>query len=111
MRIFLNKQKLSTFTYHYVFFIQKLVNNNLFKNNHDNFLWNVLQVIGFQNSSGVFESCDGLRLGKFYRYQSTRVYFQGKAFIKIILKNQARSYYRGGLVIAETRYLHQDSFC
>jgi len=37
-----------------MFFIQKLVNNNLFKNNHIIILWNVLQVIGFQNSSGVF---------------------------------------------------------
>jgi len=37
-----------------MFFIQKLINNNLFKNNHIIILWNVLQVIGFQNSSGVF---------------------------------------------------------
>jgi len=38
-----------------MFFIQKPVNNNLFKNNHIIILWNILQVIGFQNSSGVFE--------------------------------------------------------
>jgi len=31
-----------------MFFIQKLVNNNLFKNIHIIILWNVLQVIGFQ---------------------------------------------------------------
>jgi len=29
-----------------MFFIQKLVNNNSFKNNHITILWNVLQVIG-----------------------------------------------------------------
>jgi len=33
-------------------FIQKLVNNNLFKNNHIIILWNVLQFIGLPNSSG-----------------------------------------------------------
>jgi len=37
-----------------MFLIQKLVNNDLFKNNHIIILWNVLQVIGIQNSSGVF---------------------------------------------------------
>jgi len=36
-----------------MFFIQKFVNNNLFKN-HIIILWNVLQVISFQNFSGVF---------------------------------------------------------
>jgi len=35
-----------------MFFIQNLVNNNLFKNNHIVILWNVLQFIGLQNSSG-----------------------------------------------------------
>ena len=81
-----------------MFYIQKLVNDNLFKNNHNSFLRNVLQVNGFHNSSGVFESCDWLRLGKFFRHQSTRAYFQSKAYIKIILKNHARSYYRGNTV-------------
>jgi len=28
-------------------------------------------------------------------HQSTRAYFKGRAYIKIILKNHARSYYRG----------------
>jgi len=37
-----------------MFVIQKLVSNNLIKNNHIIILWNVLQVIGFQNSSGIF---------------------------------------------------------
>jgi len=37
-----------------MFFIQKLVNNNLFKNNRIIILWNVLQVIGLHNSRGVF---------------------------------------------------------
>ena len=38
-----------------MFFIYKLVNNILFKiYNHMTILLNVLQVIGFQNSSGVF---------------------------------------------------------
>jgi len=46
-----------------MFFIQKLVNNNLFKNNHIIIFWNVLQVIGFQNSSEFL-----LRLGKFCRH-------------------------------------------
>jgi len=36
-----------------MFFIQKLVNNNLFRNNHIIIIWNILQVIGFQNSSRV----------------------------------------------------------
>jgi len=35
-------------------FIQKLVNNNLFKNNRINVIWNVLRVIISQNSSEVF---------------------------------------------------------
>jgi len=68
-----------------MFFIQKPVNNNLFKNNHIIILWNVLQVIGFQNSSGVFEWFDWLRLGKFCRHQSTRAYFKGGAYIKIVV--------------------------
>jgi len=38
-----------------MFFIQKLVNNNLFKNNRIIILWNVLPVSGFQNPNGVFE--------------------------------------------------------
>jgi len=42
-----------------MFFIQELVNNNLFKNNHIIILWNVLQVIGFRNSSGVFDRVSG----------------------------------------------------
>ena len=29
----------------------------------------------------------------------TRVYFKGRTYIKIILKNQARSYYQIGLII------------
>ena len=37
-------------------------------------LWNVLQVISFL---------------------STRAYFKGRAYIKIILKNHARSYFAG----------------
>jgi len=35
-------------------FNEKLINNNLFKNNHIIILWNVLQVIGFQNSCRVY---------------------------------------------------------
>ena len=57
-----------------MFFIQKLINNNLFKNNHIIILWNVLQVISFL---------------------SIRAYFKGRAYIKIILKNHARSYFAG----------------
>ena len=49
----LNKQKLQKKGLHLLainmFFIQKLINNNLFKNNHIIILWNVLQVISFQN--------------------------------------------------------------
>ena len=73
-----------------MFFIQKLINNNLFKNNHIIILWNVLQVISFQNLANPL---------------STRAYFKGRAYIKIILKNHAksylagRSYYRGNTVI------------
>jgi len=48
-------------------FIQKLVNSKLSKDNHIIILWNVLQVIGFRNSSGVFA------------YQSTRAYFKVRA--------------------------------
>jgi len=59
-----------------MFFIQELVNNNLVKNNHIIILWNVLQVIGFQNST----SQPGLIL---------------KSSSKITL----------GLIIGETRYL------
>ena len=43
---------------------------------------------------------------------STRAYFKGRAYIKIILKNHARSYLRVGLIIRETRYtkvLHYNS--
>ena len=44
---FLNKQKLQKTIYIYLwltcFFIEKLINNNLFKNNHIIILWNVLQ--------------------------------------------------------------------
>jgi len=68
-----------------MFFIQKLVNNNLFKNNHIIILWNVLQVIGFQ---------------------STRAYFKGRAYIKIILKNHVRCYCRGNTVEALVVYHH-----
>jgi len=57
-----------------MFFIQKLVNKNLFKNNHIIILWNVLKVIGFQNSSGFL-------LNSMF-HQSTRAYFKGKAYIK-----------------------------
>jgi len=63
-----------------MFFIQKLVNNNLFKNNHIIILWNVLQVIGCR------------------RHQSTRTYFKGRAHIKIIIEITL------GLIIGETRY-------
>jgi len=45
-----------------VFFIQKLVNNNLLKNNHIIILWNVLQAIGFQNSSQVFTNSISCRI-------------------------------------------------
>ena len=36
---------------------------------------------------------------------STRAYFKGRAYIKIILKNHARSYFAGGggIIIGETR--------
>ena len=34
---------------------------------------------------------------------SARAWFKGKAYIKIILKNHARSYFVGGLIIGETR--------
>ena len=44
------------------------------------------------------EECDWLRLGKFCHHQSTRVYFKGRAHVKIILKNTV------GL-IGETPYL------
>jgi len=37
-----------------MFFIQKLVNNNLFKNNHIIILSNILQIISLQNSIKVF---------------------------------------------------------
>ena len=47
----------------------------------------------------IREECDWLRLGKFYRHQSTRAYFEGRAYIKSILKNYARSYYPGNTVI------------
>jgi len=47
-----------------MFFIQKLVNNNLFKNNHIIILWNVLQVIGCRH------------------HQSTKPYLKGRAHIK-----------------------------
>ena len=36
---------------------------------------------------------------------SNRVYFKGRAHIKIILKNCARSYFAGGIIIGETRYV------
>ena len=52
----LNKQKLRKDLHLLainMFFIQKLINNNLFKNNHIIILWNVLQVISFQNCSKV----------------------------------------------------------
>jgi len=65
-----------------MFFIQKLVKNNLFKNNHIIILWNVLQVIGFQNSTSQLELT--LRVGLILKFSS-----------KITL----------GLIIRETRYL------
>ena len=41
---------------------------------------------------------------------STRAYFKGRAYIKIILKNHARSYFAVvGLIIGETRYIHNDT--
>ena len=52
----------------------------------------------------ISETCDWLKLGKFCCHQSTRVYFKGRAYIKIILRNQARSYYWVGLIIGKTRY-------
>jgi len=45
-----------------------------------------------------------LRLWKFCCHQSTRTYFKGRTYIKIILENHTRSYYRVGLAIGETRY-------
>ena len=56
IRRFLNKQHLQKTIYIYLYhvFIQKHINNSLFKNNHTIILWNVLQVIGFKNSSGDF---------------------------------------------------------
>ena len=41
----------------------------------------------------IREECDWLRLETFCRHQSTRAYYKGRAYIKIILKNHARSYY------------------
>ena len=69
-----------------MFFIQKLINNNLFK------IQEFIQKI-FLNSLNkykkrMFDSFVFLPL-------STRAYFKGRAYIKIILKNHARSYFAG----------------
>ena len=63
-----------------MFFIQTLIINNFFKKNYIIILWNVLQV-------------------------STRAYFKGRAYIKITIKNHARSHFAGRLIIGETRYM------
>ena len=45
---------------------------------------------------------DWMRLRKLCPQQSTRTYFTSKAYIKIILKNHARSYYWVGFIIGHT---------
>ena len=66
----------------------------------ENFMWLVLRadinndLIMCKNDVLCVEECDWLRLGKFCRHQSTRVYFKSRVYIKIVLKNLARSYYR-----------------
>jgi len=72
-----------------MFFIQKLVNNNLFE---------------------CLRRMMWLAERKFCRHQSTRAYIKGTAYIKIILKNHVRSYYRVGIIIVETRYLRISEF-
>jgi len=77
-----------------VLFIQKLVNNNLFKNNQTIILWNVLQFIGFQNSSGfLFNSI------------SRRIFASQLGLIlKVSLTRKSSSKITLGLIIGETRY-------
>jgi len=40
-------------------------------------------------------------------HQSPKAYSKDRAYIKTILKNHARSYYRVGLFVGETRYVFQ----
>ena len=68
-----------------MFLFQTLINNNLFKSNLIIILSNVLQII----KKRMFDSFVFLPL-------STRAYFKGRPYIKIILKNQARCYFAGG---------------
>jgi len=77
-----------------MFFIQNLVNNNLFKNNHIIILWNVLQFIGLQNSSGFLLSSISRRI---FASQLGLVLRVG-----LILKSSSKTTL--GLIIGETRY-------
>ena len=79
-----------------MFLIQKLV-NNLFKNNHIIILWNVLQVMG-ENDECLRRMMWLAEIREFCCHQSNRACFKGRAYINIILKNHARSYYRGNTV-------------
>ena len=56
----------------------------------------------FQWSFGFTEKCDWLRLEKVCCNQSTRAYFKERAYIKIIIKNRARSYYYRGNTVHTT---------
>jgi len=77
-----------------VFFIQKLVNNNLFKNNHTIILWNVLQFLDFKNSSGFLFNSISRRIFASQLGLNFRVGLIRKSSSKITL----------GLIIGETRY-------
>ena len=102
-----------------MFFIQKLINNNLFKNNHIIILWNVLQVISFQNCSRVFSEKDGihrikavwinikkecLTLSSFCRSQLGLILRVGLT-LKSSSKITLGLILRVGLIIGETRYI------
>ena len=63
--------------------IQKLV-NNLFKNNHIIILWNVLQGMG-ENEECLRRMTWLVEIREFCHRQSSRGYFNGRAYIKIIL--------------------------
>ena len=80
-----------------MFLIQKLV-NNLFKNYHIIILWNVLQVMG-ENDECLRRMMWLAEIKEFCRHQSSTACFEGRAYFKIILKNNARSYYGGNTVV------------
>jgi len=77
-----------------MFFIQNLVNNNLFKNNHIIILWNVVQFIDLQNSSVFLLSSISRRI---FASQLGLVFRVG-----LILKSSSKTTLC--LIIGETRY-------